>query len=147
MTAPCSFRLLAAECQLPCHLPKLQAVRQLLAASPETAEMEAVSGLAPVHLVCFNGHVQVLELLLSLAPRAVSVRCSKLGWTALHTCCMSGQAACARLLCRTLPGMARVRDVSGLTPLAEAASSEAEELVALLLQVAPETLREQDNEG
>jgi ankyrin repeat protein len=89
-------------------------------------------GWTPLHVACFNGHIQVTELLLRRGANANSV--SKHGWSPIQIAAEVGQAETVKML-KNHGAETNVAGNSGETPLHLAAVHGHASVVQLLLEL------------
>lgn len=96
-------------------------IREMLNCSdPAAAAIQDKSGQTPLHVACWNGSSEIIQILLYANPSVASIRDNH-GRTPLHHACSSVSLASAetfKILIKANPNAVKVMDKRGKTPLA-----------------------------
>lgn len=81
------------------NLMKTELVRWLLEQVPSGSDFPNSSGKTPIHVACFNGSIEMCQILLEYGMDVNAQMKSKSGWmTPLDVCLLKGFRSCAKFI-------------------------------------------------
>ncbi|KAF9379874.1 hypothetical protein CPB97_008706 [Podila verticillata] len=136
------------ECARYGELEEIQAV--VTTSGPEKAKQllahQGEFGKTPLHMAAANGHLDVIEYLISIiSPEAVNIQ-NEQGNTALHWAATNGHAKAVECLITKGKADYKLKNAAGHTAMLEAEIHEREQVVAwMLINTEPEEELQQAN--
>ncbi|KAG0356287.1 hypothetical protein BGZ54_000779 [Gamsiella multidivaricata] len=138
------------ECARYGELEEIQAVVE--SSGPEKAKVllshQGEYGKTPLHMAAANGHIDVVEYLISIiSPEAINIQ-NEQGNTALHWAATNGHAKVVETLITKGKANYKLKNAAGHTAMLEAEIHEREQVVAwMLINTEPEEELKEGNDN